>query len=147
MPCQHGSALPNQHAAMLHLPANRCLFVAKLASKKQASRHMQVVAAADTGDTGIAIEGIAFVVDTLYGTQPVMDPFTGLEVAETCPVSQEVRIQASEISEVKSRRLLPRCHCHACCQSSLGRCTRKLPEVSQSDRHAVFSQVPDADSS
>lgn len=29
--------------------------------------------------------------DCMFSAQPVMDPFTGLEVAETVPISQEVR--------------------------------------------------------
>jgi hypothetical protein len=28
----------------------------------------------------------------MYGTQPVMDPYTGLEVSETVPISQAVRL-------------------------------------------------------
>lgn len=51
---------------------------------------MQIVAAADTGEAGVSIEGIAFVVDAMFGSQPVMNPFTGLEVPETVPISQQV---------------------------------------------------------
>jgi hypothetical protein len=40
----------------------------------------------------VHVEGVTFVVDALWGVQPVMDPFTGLEVLETVPVSQAVRV-------------------------------------------------------
>lgn len=53
-----------------------------------------MVAAADTGEAGVRIEGIAFVLDAMFGSQPVMDPFTGLEVPETVPISQQVSIAA-----------------------------------------------------
>jgi hypothetical protein len=43
------------------------------------------------GEAGAHIEGVTFVVDAMYGTQPVMDPFTGLEVSEMVPISQAVR--------------------------------------------------------
>ena len=51
----------------------------------------QVVAAAGMGEAGVHIEGVTFVVDAMYGMQPVMDPFTGLEVSEMVPISQAVR--------------------------------------------------------
>lgn len=47
----------------------------------------------DTGEAGVNIEGITFVVDAMYGAQPVMDPLTGLEVPETVPISQQVVLQ------------------------------------------------------
>lgn len=43
------------------------------------------------GEAGVHIEGVTFVVDAMYGMQPVMDPFTGLEVSEMVPISQAVR--------------------------------------------------------
>ena len=51
----------------------------------------QVVAALDASEVGKALEGIAFVVDSMFGTLPVMDPFTGLEVLQLVPISQAVR--------------------------------------------------------
>ena len=51
----------------------------------------QVVAAAGMGEAVAHIEGVTFVVDAMYGMQPVMDPFTGLEVSEMVPISQAVR--------------------------------------------------------
>ena len=63
---------------------------------------MQVVAAADTGEAGVHIEGVTFVVDAMWGVQPVMDPFTGLEVLETVPISQAVRT-AFLVDGVRSR--------------------------------------------
>ena len=43
------------------------------------------------GEAGVHIEGVTFVVDAMYGMQPVMDPFTGLEVSQVVPISQAVR--------------------------------------------------------
>lgn len=49
---------------------------------------LQVLAAAATGETGLAVEGVVFVVDSMFEVLPVLDPGTGLEAPQLVAVSR-----------------------------------------------------------
>lgn len=64
------------------------LYILQLKAKKLYKHHIQVVVATNIAETSVTIEGVVYVIDTMFAKQRCFNPLTGLESLLVAPISK-----------------------------------------------------------